>query len=126
MEGFDNSVAGGGNFALSQFRKVGRLPRASSLPKLTNIPYVISAMANGTYQVSAAWQAGLSQSANCGVIVGIFISGWLIDRYGYKRTLIGGYITIIPLIGKYLQSSSKSSYRRCPLPSSLSRELFRC
>jgi hypothetical protein len=48
MEGFDNSVAGGGNFALSQFRKVGRFSLASSLLKLTNIPYVNSTLAHGT------------------------------------------------------------------------------
>lgn len=42
----------------------------------------------------------MSQSVNCGVIIGIFISGWLIDKFGYKRTLIGGYLIIIPLIGE--------------------------
>ncbi|KIN00655.1 hypothetical protein OIDMADRAFT_29739 [Oidiodendron maius Zn] len=51
-----------------------------------------------SYQVSAAWQAGPGQSVNCGVIIGIFISGWLIDKFGYKRTLIDGYLIIIPLI----------------------------
>ncbi|KAH8807102.1 MFS maltose permease MalP [Xylogone sp. PMI_703] len=82
MEGFDNSVAGGGNVALSQFRQYyGQWDEKSQ-----------------SYQVSAAWQAGLGQSVNCGVIVGIFISGWLIDKFGYKRTLIAGYIIIMPLI----------------------------
>lgn len=58
-----------------------------------------------SYQITAAWQAGFSQASNCGAIVGIFISGWLIDRFGYKKTLVAGYILIIPLIGGCFWSS---------------------
>ncbi|KAL4725766.1 hypothetical protein ACLX1H_007919 [Fusarium chlamydosporum] len=44
---------------------------------------------DGTYQVSAAWQAGLSNGANVGSILGLFLNGWLSERFGYRYTIIG-------------------------------------
>ncbi|RBR25253.1 uncharacterized protein FIESC28_01988 [Fusarium coffeatum] len=44
---------------------------------------------DGTYQVSAAWQAGLSNGANVGSIIGLFLNGWLSERFGYRYTIIG-------------------------------------
>ncbi len=32
---------------------------------------------NGSYQVPARWQAGLSNGANCGEIIGLFINGFV-------------------------------------------------
>lgn len=37
---------------------------------------------DGSYQVTAAWQAGLSNGANCGEIIGLFINGWISERIG--------------------------------------------
>jgi SP family general alpha glucoside:H+ symporter-like MFS transporter len=39
---------------------------------------------DGTYQVPAAWQAGLSNGAQCGEIIGLFINGWVSERFGYR------------------------------------------
>lgn len=47
------------------------------------------ALDDGTYQLTAAWQAGLSNAAVCGEIFGLFIAGVLADRFGYRWTLIG-------------------------------------
>ncbi|CAF3576995.1 unnamed protein product [Fusarium graminearum] len=44
---------------------------------------------DGSYQVSAAWQAGLSNGANVGSIIGLFLNGWLSERFGYRYTIIG-------------------------------------
>ncbi|KAM0245850.1 hypothetical protein ACHAP5_005170 [Fusarium lateritium] len=44
---------------------------------------------DGTYQVSAAWQAGLSNGANVGSIIGLILNGWLSERFGYRYTIIG-------------------------------------
>ncbi|KAI1098765.1 sugar transporter [Jackrogersella minutella] len=41
-----------------------------------------------TYQVSAAWQAGLSNGAVVGEIIGLVINGWVSERFGYRYTLI--------------------------------------
>jgi MFS transporter, SP family, general alpha glucoside:H+ symporter len=40
------------------------------------------------YQISAAWQSGLSNGARAGEVIGLIIAGWITDRYGYKRTTI--------------------------------------
>lgn len=40
------------------------------------------------WQVPAPWQAGLGQSSTVGTIIGAFINGWAISKYGYKKTVI--------------------------------------
>jgi SP family general alpha glucoside:H+ symporter-like MFS transporter len=44
---------------------------------------------NGNYQVSASWQSGLSNGANVGEIIGLFINGWVSERIGYRYTVMG-------------------------------------
>lgn len=44
---------------------------------------------DGTYQLTADWQSGLSNGALSGQIIGLFISGVVADRFGYRKTLIG-------------------------------------
>ncbi|KAK1139964.1 hypothetical protein N8T08_011041 [Aspergillus melleus] len=41
------------------------------------------------YEVSGPWQAGLSNGANAGIVIGGFLNGYLSTRYGYKRVLLG-------------------------------------
>ena len=43
---------------------------------------------DGTYQVPARWQAGLSNGANVGEIIGLFINGWASERFGYRYTVM--------------------------------------
>lgn len=45
-------------------------------------------MPDGTYEISAAWQSGLSNGANVGSIIGLFINGWVSERFGYRYTII--------------------------------------
>ncbi|OJJ46721.1 hypothetical protein ASPZODRAFT_97172 [Penicilliopsis zonata CBS 506.65] len=45
-------------------------------------------LADGTYQVSAAWQSGLSNGASVGEILGLFINGWASERFGYRYTIM--------------------------------------
>ena len=47
-----------------------------------------SQLPDGTYQVPAAWQAGLSNGANVGEIIGLFINGFVSERFGYRYTVI--------------------------------------
>ncbi|KAJ4021776.1 hypothetical protein NW752_004784 [Fusarium irregulare] len=55
---------------------------------------------NGEYQVPAPWQAGLSNGAHCGEIIGLFINGWISERFGYRYTVmaclvcVAGFTTI--------------------------------
>ncbi|KAM5352975.1 hypothetical protein ACJ41O_005697 [Fusarium nematophilum] len=54
--------------------------------------------ATDEYQVSAAWQSGLSNGARAGEIIGLIIAGWTADRYGYKMTTIGSLVLMIGFI----------------------------
>lgn len=75
MEGYDVSLIN--NFyGNSQFnRKYGE-------------PY-ITHDGKTDYQVSAAWQAGLSNGAVVGEILGLMVNGYLSERFGYRYTVIG-------------------------------------
>ena len=44
---------------------------------------------NGHYEVTAAWQAGLTNGAYVGEIAGLLINGLIADRFGYKKTMVG-------------------------------------
>lgn len=46
----------------------------------------------GGYQIPAKWQTSLSMAVNCGEILGLFFSGIIADRFGYRKTLIGALI----------------------------------
>lgn len=39
---------------------------------------------DGNYQIPARWQAGLSNGASCGEIIGLFINGFVSERFGYR------------------------------------------
>lgn len=52
----------------------------------------------GAYSLTAAWQDGLSNGAGVGEILGLYVSGWLADRYGYKRVIGAALIMIIGFI----------------------------
>lgn len=53
---------------------------------------------NDKYQVSAAWQSGLSNGARAGEIIGLIIAGWTADRYGYKMTTVGFLVAMIAFV----------------------------
>jgi SP family general alpha glucoside:H+ symporter-like MFS transporter len=54
--------------------------------------------ADGTHQISAPWQAGLSNGAAVGEIIGLMLAGWICDRFGYKKTLSGALVFLIGAI----------------------------
>ena len=43
---------------------------------------------DGSYQIPAPWQAGLSNGANVGEIIGLFINGIVSERFGYRYTVM--------------------------------------
>ncbi|KAF7330070.1 MFS general substrate transporter [Mycena kentingensis (nom. inval.)] len=49
---------------------------------------------DGTYQVPAPWQAGLSNGANVGEILGLFLNGWVSERFGYRYTVMACLVAI--------------------------------
>lgn len=70
MEGFD-VVLINNFYALPQFAE-----KYGSLTK------------EGKYSISAQWQAGLSNGAQVGEIIGLALNGWSSERFGYKKTMI--------------------------------------
>ncbi|KAI2640202.1 sugar transporter-domain-containing protein [Xylaria nigripes] len=48
----------------------------------------INSQGDTEYQVSAAWQAGLSNGAVVGEILGLMINGYVSERFGYRYTVI--------------------------------------
>jgi len=59
------------------------------------------------YQIPAPWQAGLSNGANVGEILGLFINGIVSERYGYRKTMMVSLIAVcgfifIPFFAKNL------------------------
>ena len=40
------------------------------------------------YQISPAWQGGLTNGATVGEIIGLFFNGILTDRFGYQKTMM--------------------------------------
>ncbi|KAL6906569.1 sugar transporter domain-containing protein [Trichoderma evansii] len=76
MEGYDISLVN--NFyAFDQFnQKYGEL------------------FPDGTYQVPARWQSGLSNGAAVGEIIGLFINGFVSERFGYRKTVMACLVMI--------------------------------
>ena len=61
-----------------------------------------------SYQVSGPWQAGLSNGANCGIIIGGFLNGYLSARYGYKKVILASlffmnWLIFIPFFAQSAQ-----------------------
>jgi SP family general alpha glucoside:H+ symporter-like MFS transporter len=51
-----------------------------------------------SYQLTAAWQSGLSNGAQVGEIIGLFINGIVSERYGYRKTMAVSLLAMIAFI----------------------------
>ena len=82
MEGFDLTLINS-FFAFPVFRKAYGTaihPNAPPHEGLRN------------FQITPAWQSGLTNAANAAEVVGLFFNGYLTDRYGYHKTMVGTLI----------------------------------
>jgi MFS transporter, SP family, general alpha glucoside:H+ symporter len=61
---------------------------------------------DGTYQVPAPWQAGLSNGANVGEIIGLFINGWVSECFGYRYTVMTCLCLIIAFTAIFFTAQS--------------------
>ncbi|MCJ1355144.1 MAG: hypothetical protein MMC33_005135 [Icmadophila ericetorum] len=61
---------------------------------------------DGTYQVPAPWQAGLSNGANVGEIIGLFINGWVSERFGYRYTVMACLSLLIAFTAIFFTAQS--------------------
>ncbi|KAK7747603.1 hypothetical protein SLS62_009014 [Diatrype stigma] len=61
---------------------------------------------DGTWQVPAAWQAGLSNGAVVGEIIGLVLNGWVSERFGYRYTVIGCLGLVTAFISIYFTAQT--------------------
>jgi MFS transporter, SP family, general alpha glucoside:H+ symporter len=57
-----------------------------------------SVQPNGSYELSATWQTALSMGSLIGQIIGLFLNGYIADRFGYRITMMGGLTLIVAFI----------------------------
>ncbi|KAJ8115447.1 hypothetical protein ONZ43_g4663 [Nemania bipapillata] len=83
MEGFDNALIGS-FYAFPAFqKKYGQR------------------LADGTYGLTAPWQAGLSGAMNAGQVLGLLLHGFISERLGYKKTMLLALsvnVALVPLL----------------------------
>ena len=53
---------------------------------------------DGSYQVTAAWQSGLTNGALVGEVLGLFVTGIVVEKFGYRKSLIGALLACIAFI----------------------------
>ncbi|KAF3480647.1 MFS alpha-glucoside transporter [Arthroderma uncinatum] len=61
---------------------------------------------DGSYQVPAPWQAGLSNGAAVGEIFGLFLNGWLSERFGYRWTILGSLAWLTAFISLFFTADN--------------------
>ncbi|CAK7201389.1 hypothetical protein SEUCBS139899_004093 [Sporothrix eucalyptigena] len=64
---------------------------------------------SGEYQVSAAWQSGLSNGANCGELIGLLLNGWISERFGYRYTVIGCLVLVTAWISIFFTAKNTAA-----------------
>lgn len=53
---------------------------------------------NGKYSLTAEWQVGLSLALTVGMMPGVFVNGYLVDKYGFRRVMLVSHIFLIGAI----------------------------
>ncbi|KAH8693602.1 putative maltose permease [Talaromyces proteolyticus] len=53
---------------------------------------------DGSYVIPASWKSGLSNGALCGEILGLFFTGIIQDRFGYRMTILAALCLITGFI----------------------------
>ncbi|CAG9940620.1 unnamed protein product [Clonostachys rosea f. rosea IK726] len=56
---------------------------------------------NGTYQISAPWQSGLNGMSGVCSILGMFLGGYVTERFGFRKTMMATLISMPPIIFIY-------------------------
>jgi len=53
---------------------------------------------DGNYTIPAPWKSGLSNGAQIGEIIGLFINGIVSDKYGYRKTMLASLAMMVAFI----------------------------
>lgn len=52
---------------------------------------------DGSYQIPASWQSGLTNGSNIGQLIGVATAATICERFGFRKTMIGA-LFIIPCL----------------------------
>lgn len=63
-----------------------------------NRKYGVLNPTSGKYSVPASWQSALSNGARAGEVIGLIINGFVSERYGYRKTMIGALVAMTAFI----------------------------
>ncbi|KAF2687288.1 general substrate transporter [Lentithecium fluviatile CBS 122367] len=63
-----------------------------------NIKYGRQNQTTGKWSVPASWQSALSNGARAGEVIGLILNGFVSERYGYRKTMIGALISMTAFI----------------------------
>ncbi|CAK7230043.1 hypothetical protein SCUCBS95973_007440 [Sporothrix curviconia] len=55
-------------------------------------------LADGSYQITSAWQSGLANGTQVGQILGLMAAGLVADRFGYRKTILAALLLMICFI----------------------------
>ncbi|EPS26913.1 hypothetical protein PDE_01853 [Penicillium oxalicum 114-2] len=61
---------------------------------------------DGTWQVPASWQSGLSNGVNVGEIIGLLLNGFLSERIGYRYTILACLLSLTGFIAIFFTAPS--------------------
>ena len=53
---------------------------------------------NGEPIISAPWQSGLQNGVQVGSIIGLYLNGWISEKIGYKKTMLGSLVLMVAFI----------------------------
>lgn len=55
-------------------------------------------VAGDRYEIPSRWQAGLNNGSACGQLIGLLLAGWASERFGFRKTMVGGLGAIMGLV----------------------------
>lgn len=53
---------------------------------------------NGSFSIDSQWQIALKMSTNIGLTIGVFLNGWLSDRWSPRLLMVGAHILVIAFV----------------------------
>jgi SP family general alpha glucoside:H+ symporter-like MFS transporter len=108
MEGFDTKIMGS-LYAVPAFEKAYG-----------------SRQRDGTYQISAAWQSGMSGITGTTQMLGMFLGGYVTERFGFRKTMLATMISMPPIVFAFffapnIQVLAVANFLFCKSPYDISR-----
>ena len=61
----------------------------------------------GVFSVPAQWQTALSLGGSIGIILGIYLNGFLVDRFGHRTIILGSLVVLTGFIGIVFAAESR-------------------